>query len=95
VLVNVVFGIATIASFIILFRKLQKDGDRLLFALGSVALIASVGCYGMKYIDSRSFSEQLHASLSTNEVLTQKYNTLAHDVQFAKAVAVMHMGGSL
>jgi hypothetical protein len=59
VLVNIVFGIATLASLITLFRKLKKDRDWILFSLGIVALIAAGGCYVIKSIDSRSFSVAL------------------------------------
>jgi hypothetical protein len=44
---NVIFAVATLASLAIFDYNFKKDGDKFLYVLGGIALIASVACFIM------------------------------------------------
>jgi len=86
------FGIATLFSFIILALRYKKDGSRPLLVLGVIVLAAQAVSYKMKSYDSFTKYESLHHE---NQSLAAENKAMARDLQFAKAAAVMHMGGGL
>ena len=84
-LANVGFGIATLFGLIVLAIRYARDRNGLILVLGSVALLGSVVSFVAKTYDSSN----------KYEALTAKNESMAHDIRFAKAIAVMNMGGGL
>jgi hypothetical protein len=84
----VVFGIVTLANLIIFLRQYRKDHDVRALMLRGVVIVGSVAGSVMAY-NAIGFLRH------ENQSLAAENKSMARDLQFAKAVATMHIGGGL
>jgi len=76
-------------------RQYHKDTDRLALWLRGVVVVGPIVGAFLSFNTIQSLHHNYEALTAQQRSLAEQNKSLAHDVQFGKAVAAMQMGGGL